>query len=86
MEVNWTAIKDVLVVLTPIVVACISYRSNKKSKKDIQQEVEKTIKEKDVETSQILQRISAELESQKQLAVWNNSLPQTNEYTSLAGT
>ena len=78
-------LKDLLVVLSPIVVAYISYRSNKKSKREIQREIEKTVKEKDAETFQMLQRIGAELESQKQLASWNNSLPQTNEYTSLAG-
>lgn len=80
-----TALKDVLVVLSPIVVAYISYRNNKKSKREIQQEIDKSLKEKDAETSQILQKISAELESQKQLAVWNSSLPQTGEYTKLAG-
>ena len=30
-----TALKDVLVVLSPIIVAYISYRSNKKTKEDI---------------------------------------------------
>lgn len=79
------SLKDLLVILSPILVAYISYRSNKKSKREIQREIEKTVKEKDAETSQTLQRIGAELESQKQLASWNNSLPQTNEYTSLAG-
>ena len=80
-----TALKDILLLLSPIVVAFISYISNKKSKREIQQEIDKNLKEKDAETSQILQKISAELESQKQLAVWNNSLPQTDEYTKLAG-
>lgn len=47
--------------------------------------MKKILKEKDAETSQLLQKIEAELESQKQLAVWNNSLPQTNEYAQLAG-
>lgn len=79
------AIKDILVILSPIVIAYISYRSNKKSREDIQLEIEKILKEKDAETSQLLQKIGAELESQKQLAVWNNSLPQTNEYAQLAG-
>lgn len=79
------ALKDILVILSPIIVAYMSYRSNKKSRKDIQLEIEKSLKEKDAETSQLLQRIAAELESQKQLAVWNNSLPQTNEYAQLAG-
>lgn len=67
-------LKDILVVLSPIVVAYISYRSNKKSKEDIQLEIEKSLKEK-----------NAELESQKQLASWNNSMPQVNEYTELVG-
>ncbi|MDE6004137.1 MAG: hypothetical protein K2G88_01975 [Oscillospiraceae bacterium] len=80
-----TALKDVLVVLSPIIVAYISYRSNKKSKEDIRLEIEKSLKEKDAETYQIIQKINAELESQKQLATWNSSLPQTDEYTKLAG-
>ena len=42
-----TALKDVLVVLSPIIVAYISYRSNKKTKEDIRLEIEKSLKEKD---------------------------------------
>lgn len=45
-----TALKDVLVVLSPIIVAYISYRSNKKTKEDIRLEIEKSLKEKDAET------------------------------------
>lgn len=77
-------LKDIIVVLTPIVVAFISYRSNKKTKEDISYEIEKSLKEKDAETTQIIQKINAELESQKQLVSWNNSLPQVNKYTELA--
>ena len=80
-----TILKDILVVLSPIIVACISYKSNKKNSKDIKLEIEKILKEKDAETSQILQKINAELESKKQLASWNNSWPQTEKYTELAG-
>ena len=80
------ALKDLLVIFSPIIVAYISYRSNKKSKRDIQNEIEKTLREKDAETNQILQRINAEMETQKQLISWNNAIPQTNEYTDLAGT
>lgn len=81
-----TALKDIIVILSPIVVAYISYKSNKKSRKEIQLEIEKTLKEKDAETNQILQRMAVELENQKQLAVWNSSLPQTDKYAELAGT
>lgn len=80
-----TALKDILIVLSPIIVSYISYRSNKKTKEDIRREIEKSLKEKDAETSQIIQKINAELESQKQISSWNNSLPQVNEYSSLAG-
>ena len=86
MEEYLIAIKDVLVVIAPIIIAYISYRSNKKSKEDIQLEIEKSLKEKGAETSQIIQKINAELESQKQMVSWNNSMPQVNEYTSLSDT
>lgn len=86
METYLTAIKDVLVIVAPIIVAYISYRSNKQSRKDIKIEVERITKEKEVETKQILDKIGAELESQKQLLSWQNSLPQTNEYTKLIDT
>ena len=79
------ALKDVLVVLAPILIAYINYRSNKKTEKDIRLEIEKNLKEKDADTFQMVQKIYAELESQKQLTAWNNSLTQTEEYTKLAG-
>lgn len=85
MEDFFIVIKDILLILSPIVVAVISYKSNKKTRKEIRLEVEKTALEKNIETTQILSKINAELESQKQLATWNNSLPQTDEYTKLAG-
>ena len=78
-------LKDILVVVTPIVVAYISYRSGKKTQHDIRLEVERITKEKEAETKQILEKIGAELESQKQLITWQNSMPQTNEYTNLLG-
>ena len=54
MDAYLTAIKDILVIISPIIVAYISYRSNKKSKNDIRLEIEKSLKEKDADTSQIL--------------------------------
>ena len=80
------ALKDILVISIPIIVAFISYKGSKKSQKDIKLEVERITKEKEAETKQILEKISAELESQKQLLSWQNSLPQTNEYTKLIET
>ena len=74
---NW--FKELLLVLSPIIVAYTNYRSNKKTRKDIQLELEKNLKEKDAETAQLLQRIWAELESQKQLEVWKKSLTKKNE-------
>ena len=65
MDAYITAIKDILVIATPIIVAIISYRSSKKTERDIRLELEKSLKEKDADTSQILTKINAELESQK---------------------
>ena len=83
MEEYLIALKDILVISIPIIVAFISYKGSKKSQKDIKLEVERITKEKEAETKQLLEKISAELESQKQLLSWQNSLPQTNEYTTL---
>lgn len=80
MDAYITAIKDILVIASPIIVAYISYRSNKKTKHDIHLELEKNLKEKDADTSQILAKINAELESQKQLISWNNSIPRADKY------
>lgn len=41
METYITAIKDILVIATPIIVAIISYRSSKKTERDIRLELEK---------------------------------------------
>ena len=80
METYITAIKDILVIVAPIVVAYISYRSNKKTTRDIRLELEKSLKEKDADTTQMLAKISAELESQKQIISWQNSLPRVDNY------
>ena len=77
MEAYLTAIKDILIIIIPVVIAYISYKSGKKSQEDIRLEVERITKEKEAETKQLLEKIGAELESQKQLLSWQNSLPQT---------
>ena len=81
---TWEIIKDIAVVLIPSGVSIITCIINKKTKKDIQLELEKNLKEKDADTLQIIQKINAELESQKQLSSWNNSMLQVNEYTKLS--
>lgn len=39
-------LKEILLVLTPIIVAYFSYRSNKKSKNEVQQEIEESFRRK----------------------------------------
>lgn len=85
METYITAIKDILIVITPIIVAILSYKSGKKTRQDIRMEIEKSLKEKDAETAQMLAKINAELESQKALSSWQNSLPQTEKYVEHIG-
>lgn len=86
MDTYIIAIKDILVIIVPIVVAYLSYRSNKKTENDIRLELEKSLREKDADTSQLLAKISAELESQKEISSWNNSLPKTDAYITQIGT
>lgn len=68
MNTYITALKDIFIIIVPIVVAYLSYRSNKKTENDIRLELEKSLREKDADTSQMLAKISAELESQKQIS------------------
>ena len=79
MSISLADVKDFLLVTSPIIIAYISYRTNRKSAKEIQLDIEKTLKEKDAETNQILTKINAELESQKELISWQHSQPQTEE-------
>ena len=43
-------------------------------------ELDKSLKEKDADTAQMLAKINAELESQKQLLSWQNSFPMVDNY------
>jgi hypothetical protein len=85
MENYIIAIKDILVIVVPIIVAYISYRSNKKTARDIHLELEKSLREKDADTTQMLAKINAELESQKQMSSWQNSLPRMDQYVDEIG-
>lgn len=85
METYIIAIKDILVIVVPIVVAYMNYRSNKKTAHDIHLELEKSLREKDADTTQMLAKINAELESQKQMSSWQNSLPRTDQYVDEIG-
>lgn len=78
-------VKDFLIILSPAIVAFISYRSNKKTRQEIKWELEKSLKEKDADTAQMLEKINAEMESQKQITMWQNSLPQTDKYIEKVG-
>ena len=62
-----SAIKDFALLLSPILIAYINYRSNKKSEKDIRLEIEKSLKERDAETSQAIMKLSAEIEGKNSL-------------------
>lgn len=77
---NFNDIKDILLIIAPILVAYLSYRSNKKSKKEIMNELNARLQEKDKDTANEIQKMSMELENQKQLSSWINSQPQTDEY------
>ena len=80
METYIAAIKDILIVAAPIIVAYISYRSNRKTSREMKLELDKSLKEKDADTAQMLAKINAELESQKQLLSWQNSFPMVDNY------
>ena len=56
MSISLADVKDFLLVASPIIIAYISYRTNRKSAKEIQLDIEKTLKEKDAKQIRFLQK------------------------------
>ncbi len=73
-------IKDLVLVLVPIITAVMQYKSNKKSRKEIMDELNARLIEKDKETSNEIQKMMVVLENHKQQTCWENSMEVTSEY------
>ena len=74
-----TALKDVLVVLSPIIIAYISYRSNKKTKEDVRLEIEKSLKKKMQRLIKLFKRLILNLKVKSKLLLGTTySLKLTN--------
>lgn len=73
-------IKDLVLVLIPIITAVMQYKSNKKSRKEIMNELNARLIEKDKETSNEIQKMMVVLENHKQQTCWENSMEVTSEY------
>ena len=51
MTIDFQAIKDIVLITVPIITAYLTYRSNKKSKKELNDELEVRLREQDNETA-----------------------------------
>lgn len=66
--------------IVPILVPVIFYLSNKKSQKDIMNELRAKLLEKDRETSNEIRKMAVILDNYKQQTCWSNSTEITSEY------
>ena len=79
-------IKDIVLIVVPIITAYFTYRTNKKSKKELNAELEVHLKEQDNVTSNELKKMQKQLEVQKMQSSWETSTPTTQKYIDEAGT
>ena len=78
-------IKDIVLIVVPIITAYFTYRTNKKSKKELNAELEVHLKEQDNETANELKKMQKQLEVQNMQSSWETSTPTTQKYIDEAG-
>ena len=71
MTIDFQAIKDIVLIVVPILTAYLTYRSNKKSKKELNDELEVRLREQDNETANEIS--------------WDSSTPTTQKYLEEVG-
>lgn len=83
------AIKDILLILIPIVTAILTYRTNKKSKKELNTELRMRLREQDHATANEIKKMQNQLDKQLDIyerqKSWDTSTPATREYLAKVG-
>lgn len=83
--VTLQTIKDIVLIAVPIITAYSTYRTNKKSKKELNDELEVRLKKQDNETTNQLKKMQKQLEVQNMQSSWETSILTTQKYIDEAG-
>lgn len=80
MNIDLQTIKDIVLISVPIITAYFTYRANKKSKKELNNELEVRLREQDNETANEIKKMQKQLEVRNMENSWNTSTPTTQKY------
>lgn len=80
MNIDLQTIKDIVLISVPIITAYFTYRANKKSKKELNNELEVRLREQDNETANEIKKMQKQLEVRNMDNSWNTSTPTTQKY------
>lgn len=85
MNIDFQTIKDVVLIVVPIITAYLTYRSNKKSKKELNHELEIRLREQDNETANEIKKMQKQMEVRNMESSWDSSAPTTQKYLEEVG-
>lgn len=85
MTIDFQTIKDIVLIVVPIITAYLTYRANKKSKKELNDELEVRLREQDNETANEIKKMQKQMEVRNMESSWDSSAPTTQKYLEEVG-
>lgn len=80
MNFDMQTVKDIVLLIIPIITTWLTYRTNKKSKKELNNELAVYLKKQDNATANEIKKMQKELEVQNMRSSWESSTPLTQKY------
>lgn len=73
-------VKDIVLLIIPIITTWLTYRTNKKSKNELNNELAVYLKKQDNATANEIKKMQKELDVQNMRSSWESSTPLTQKY------
>ena len=80
MNFDMQTVKDIVLLIIPIITTWLTYRTNKKSKKELNNELAVYLKKQDNATANEIKKMQKELYVQNMRSSWESSTPLTQKY------
>jgi|GEM_PF-3195223 len=80
MNFDMQTVKDIVLLIIPIITTWLTYRTNKKSKNELNNELAVYLKKQDNATANEIKKMQKELDVQNMRSSWESSTPLTQKY------
>ena len=80
MNFDMQTVKDIMLLIIPVITTWLTYRTNKKSKKELNNELAVYLKKQDNATANEIKKMQKEVEVQNMRSGWESSTPLTQKY------